>query len=97
MQQPSPPLPPTNLIITEEQYDKMTAHYIKVKDVLKLLIRDDYSEVWVKGDTFKYEDRYEIIEILDYFKNEFKKLAAIEEARKKHMKLSSMKAAALKL
>ena len=68
-----------------------------MKDVLRLFIKDDYSEVWVKGDTFKYEDRYEIIEVLDYFKNEFKKLAAIEEARKKHMKLTSMKAAAIKL
>ena len=76
----------------------MTAHYMKVKDVLKLYIKDDYSEVWIKGDTFKYEDRYEMIEVLDYFKTEFKKLAAIEEARRKHlMKMSSMKAASLKL
>ena len=74
----------------------MTAHYIKVKDVLKLLIKDDDSEVWVKGDAFKYEDRYEVIEGLDYFKNEFKKMAAIELARKKQlMKLNSMKAAKL--
>lgn len=70
---------------------------MRIKDVLKLFIRDDYSEVWIKGDTFKYEDRYEVIEVLDYYKNEFKKLAAIEEARKKHQKLASMKAAALKL
>ena len=75
----------------------MTAHYIKIKDALKLFIKDDYSEVWIKGDTFKYEDRYEVIEVLDYFKNEFKKMAVLEEARKKHQKLSNMKAAALKL
>jgi hypothetical protein len=75
----------------------MTTHYIRIKDALKLYIRDDYSEVWVKGDTFKYEDRYEVIEVLDYFKNEFKKMAALEEARRKHQKLSNMKAAALKL
>lgn len=83
--------------MNEDQYDKMTAHYIKIKDALKLFIRDDYSEVWIKGDTFKYEDRYEVIEVLDYFKNEFKKMAAQEEARKKHLKLNSMKAAALKM
>lgn len=75
----------------------MTGHYVKIKDVLKLLIKDDYSEVWVKGENFRYEDRYEVIESLDYFRNEYKKMAAIEEARKKHMKLNSMKAAALKL
>jgi hypothetical protein len=75
----------------------MSGHYLRIKDVLKLFIRDDYSEVWIKGDTFKYEDRYEVIEVLDYYKNEFKKFAAIEEARKKHQKLASMKAAALKL
>ena len=54
----------------------MTAHYIKIKDALKLYIKTGYSEVWIKGDTFKYEDRYEVIEVLDYFKNEFKKMAA---------------------
>lgn len=76
----------------------MTAHYIKIKDVHKLFIKDDYSEVWVKGNSFKYEDQYEVIEGLDYFKNEFKKMAALELARKKQMmKLNSMKAASLKL
>ena len=86
------------MILTEDQYDKMTGHYVKIKDVLKLFIKDDYSEIWVKGDSFKYEDRYELIEGLDYFKTEFKKIAAIELARKNHlMKMNSMKAAALKL
>jgi bifunctional DNA-binding transcriptional regulator/antitoxin component of YhaV-PrlF toxin-antitoxin module len=76
----------------------MTAHYLKIKDALKLIIRDDYSEVWVsKAEGYKFEDRYEIIEELDYFKNEFKKIAIIEETRKKNMKMASMKAAALKL
>jgi hypothetical protein len=75
-QQHHQPLPPAPLILSEDQYDKMTAHYIKIKDALKLYIKDDYSEVWIKGDTFKYEDRYEVIEVLDYFKNEFKKMAA---------------------
>jgi hypothetical protein len=75
----------------------MTGQYLRLKEVHKLFIRDDYSEVWVKGEDYWYEDSYEVIEGLDYFKNEYKRVQAAEDMRRKTAKMASMKATAIKM
>lgn len=80
----------------------MTSHYLKLKDVKKLHIRDDFSEVWIhtqksSSSCYIFEDQYEVIEELDYYKREYAKQAALEEARRKNIKLASMKQAAMRI
>ncbi len=60
----------------------------------KLYIKDDFSEVWVHSKHtggYIFEDQYEIIEELDFYCREYSKQAAIEEAKRKTLKLASMK------
>jgi hypothetical protein len=61
------------LLINEESYERMTGHYMRLKDVKKLYVRDETGEnVFFKG-FYDFEDQYEILEELDYYRRELRR------------------------
>lgn len=85
------------LILTEDSYEKMTSHYIRLKDVKKLYVRDEAHENQFFSGIYDFEDQYEVLEELDYYRREIRRQAAIEENRRKNLKMANVKAAAQKL
>ncbi len=82
------------LIINEDSYEKMTSHYIRLKDVKKLFVRDEAQENHFFHGVYHFEDQYEVLEELDYYRREIRKQAMIEENRRKNLKMAGVKAAA---
>lgn len=75
----------------------MTSHYIRLKDVKKLYVRDEAHENQFFSGVYDFEDQYEVLEELDYYRREIRRQAAIEENRRKNLKMANVKAAAQKL
>jgi len=44
------------LILTEDSYEKMTSHYIRLKDVKKLYVRDEAHENQFFSGVYDFED-----------------------------------------
>lgn len=82
------------MIITEDSYEKMTSHYIRLKDVKKLYVRDEAQENHFFNGVYHFEDQYEVLEELDYYRREIKRQATLEDNRRKNLKMASVKAAA---
>lgn len=61
------------LIINEDTYEKITSHYIRLKDVKKLFVREEANENHFFNGVYDFEDQYEVLEELDYYRRELRR------------------------